>query len=124
MNEGEKKSGRMRFIQSRLPTDLYEWLRLRGFLMRRSMNSIVLEAIADYRVAVDAREVVPAKDGITRDDTVKYNVRVDDDLYEWLRTNAFYARISINAIFVSALVRYRDVHPDTPALEGAVRQGM
>ncbi len=124
MNEGEKKSGRMRFIQSRLPTDLYEWLRLRGFLIRRSMNSIVLEAIADYRVAVDAREVVPAKDGITRDDTVKYNVRVDDDLYEWLRTNAFYARISINAIFVSALVRYRDVHPDTPALEGAVRQGM
>ncbi len=123
MNEGEKKPGRMRFIQSRLPTDLYEWLRLRGFLMRRSMNSVVLEAIADYRVAVDAREVAPTKDGITRDDTVKYNVRVDDDLYEWLRTNAFYARISINAIFVSALVRYRDVHPDTPASEGAVQQG-
>jgi len=123
MNKGEKKSSRMRFIQSRLPTDLYEWLRLRGFLMRRSMNSIVLEAIADYRVAVDAREIVPSKDDITRDETIKYNVRVDDDLYEWLRATAFYGRLSINAIFVSALVRYRDVHPDTPVPEGAVQQG-
>jgi hypothetical protein len=123
MNEGERKSGRMRFIQARLPNDLYEWLRTRGFLMRRSMNSIVLEAIAEYRVAVDAKEIAPSKDGITRDETVKYNVRVDDDLYEWLRTNAFYARLSINAIFVSALVRYRDVHPTPPVPEGAARQG-
>ncbi|MCA1599314.1 MAG: hypothetical protein LC769_09935 [Chloroflexi bacterium] len=124
MNEGEKKSSRMRFIQARLPNDLYEWLRTRGFLMRRSMNSIVLEAIADYRVAVDAKEIVLSKDGSARDETIKYNVRVDDDLYEWLRSNAFYARLSINAIFVSALVRYRDVHPDTsPTPEGAGQQG-
>jgi len=123
-NESDKKSGRMRFIQSRLPTELYEWLRLRGFLLRRSMNSIVLEAITEYRRAVDAGDVTPSKDGIARDETIKYNVRVDDDLYEWLRTNAFYARLSINVIFVSALVRYRDAHPDTPAGDGGIRRAM
>ena len=115
MSEGAKKSGRMRFIQSRLPTELYEWLRLRGFLLRRSMNSIVLDAIDEYRIAVAANEVAPSKDGVAREETIKYNVRVDDDLYEWLRTNAFYARLSINIIFVAALIRYRNAHPDTPA---------
>jgi len=126
MNESEsdKKSGRMRFIQSRLPTELYEWLRLRGFLLRRSMNSIVLEAITEYRRAVDAGEVTPSKDGVARAETIKYNVRVDDDLYEWLRANAFHARLSINVIFVSALVRYRNAHPDTPAGDGAIPQAM
>ncbi len=119
-NKGEKKPDRMRFIQSRLPTELYEWLRLRGFLLRRSMNSIVLDAIDEYRAALDAGEVAPRKDAVAREETIKYNVRVDDDLYEWLRTHAFYARLSINVLFVSALVHYRDAHPDTdtPAGDG------
>lgn len=111
----DKKSGRMRFIQSRLPTELYEWLRLRGFLLRRSMNSIVLEAIDEYRAAIGAGTTAPSKDGGAREETIKYNVRVDDELYEWLRTHAFYARLSINVLFVSALVHYCAAHPDTPA---------
>ena len=53
----------MRFIQSRLPTDIYEWLRLRGFLLRQSMNSIVLDAVAEYRVAIEAGSIRPSKEG-------------------------------------------------------------
>jgi hypothetical protein len=106
---------RMRFIQSRLPTDLYEWLRLRAFLLRQSMNSIVLEAVADYRTTVEAGEVTPTKGAPERDAIVKYNVRVDEDLYEWLRTTAFFARVSINTLLIAALVRFREAHQDTPA---------
>jgi hypothetical protein len=106
---------RMRFIQSRLPTGLYEWLRLRAFLLRQSMNSIVLEAAEDYRRAVDAGEVSPSKEtGAEPDAVVKYNVRVEDELYEWLRTTAFYARVSINSLLIAALVRFRAAHQDTP----------
>ena len=106
---------RMRFIQSRLPTELYEWLRLRAFLLRQSMNSIVLEAVADYRTAVEAGAVTPTKGAPERDAIVKYNVRVDEDLYEWLRTTAFFARVSINTLLIAALVRFRATHHDTPA---------
>ena len=104
---------RMRFIQSRLPTGLYEWLRLRAFLLRQSMNSIVLESVSAYRAAVEAGEVTPAKEsGAEHDTVVKYNVRVDDDLYEWLRTTAFYARVSINTLLIASLVRFRAAHQD------------
>src|SRR2546423_12777120 len=57
---------RMRFIQSRLPTDLYEWLRLRAFLLRQSMNSIVLEAVARYRPTLEAGGGTPPKGGPPR----------------------------------------------------------
>jgi hypothetical protein len=104
---------RMRFIQSRLPTGLYEWLRLRAFLLRQSMNSIVLESVAAYRTAVNAGQITPSKEtGAEHDTVVKYNVRVDEDLYEWLRTTAFYARVSINTLLISALVRFRAAHED------------
>jgi hypothetical protein len=42
-------------------------------------------------------------------------VRVDEDLYEWLRTTAFFARVSINTLLIAALVRFRAAHQDTPA---------
>lgn len=100
--------GQMRFIQSRLPSETYEWLRLRGFLLRQSMNSIVLEAVVEYRVAIDGGEVAPAKESPSDDTVVKYNVRVEDDLYEWLRTTAFYARLSINTLLIAALARFRE----------------
>ena len=96
-----------RFIQCRLSGDLYEWLRLRAFLSRRSMNSIVLMAADDYRVAVDGGDATPVRGHLEGGRAVKYNVRVDDDLYEWLRTTAFFARVSINAVLLAALVRYR-----------------
>ncbi len=110
----EKQSDtHMRFIQSRLPTSLYEWLRLRAFLLRQSMNSIVLESAVEYRRDVEAGTVAPSKEtGGDPDSVVKYNVRVEDDLYEWLRTTAFYARVSINSLLVAALIRFRAAHED------------
>lgn len=39
-------------------------------------------------------------------------VRLDDDLYEWLRTKSFVERRSMNALVLEALVRTRAT--DTP----------
>lgn len=112
MGMDRENAARMRFIQSRLPSEMYEWLRLRGFLLRQSMNSIVLEAVAEYRAAVESGNATPAKENAGDDTVVKYNVRVEDDLYEWLRTTAFYARLSINTLLVAALARFRERHKD------------
>ena len=98
----DEEPGRGRFIQCRLPADLYEWMRLRGFLARRSMNSIVLEAVAAYR---DATGGAPGQATFDGGPQVKYNVRLDNDTYEWLRTTAFYARVSINSMICAALAR-------------------
>src|SRR5207302_8175665 len=65
--------------------------------------------------AVEAGEVTPTKGPPEREAIVKYNVRVDEDLYEWLRTTAFFARVSINTLLIAGLVRFREAHPDTPA---------
>ena len=109
----KEHNAHMRFIQSRLPSETYEWLRLRGFLLRQSMNSIVLEAVAEYRTVVEAGQATPAKESSGDDTVVKYNVRVEDDLYEWLRTTAFYSRLSINTLLVAALARFREQRKDS-----------
>ncbi len=98
-------SAASRFIQCRVPTELYEWMRLQGFLTRRSMNSIALAAVAAYRAEVEAGRIVPERGAPERGEAVKYNVRVGDEVHEWLRTTAFYARTSINALVVAALTR-------------------
>ena len=92
-------------IQCRVPTELYEWMRLQGFLTRRSMNSIALAAVAAYRAEVEAARIAPERGAPERAEIVTYNVRVDDDLHAWLRTTAFYARTSINALAVAAWAR-------------------
>ncbi len=104
------------FIQCRVPTELYEWMRLQGFLTRRSMNSIALAAVAAYRAEVEAARIAPERGAPERVEIVTYNVRVDDDLHAWLRTTAFYARTSINALAVAALAR---AHAATAEREGA-----
>ena len=38
-----------RTVQVRLEDDLYEWLRTKSFVERRSMNALVLEALARAR---------------------------------------------------------------------------
>jgi hypothetical protein len=38
-----------RTVQIRLDDDLYEWLRTKSFVERRSMNALVLEALARAR---------------------------------------------------------------------------
>jgi len=100
------------FIQCRVPTELYEWMRLQGFLTRRSMNSIALAAVAAYRAEVEAARIAPERGAPARGEVVTYNVRVDDDLHEWLRTTAFDARTSINALVVAALTRAHAVQPE------------
>ncbi len=108
-----EEPGRGRFIQCRLPADLYEWMRLRGFLARRSMNSIVLEAVATYRADLDASGGAPEQTTFDGGPQVKYNVRLDNNTYEWLRTTAFYARVSINSMICVALVRERAAHAES-----------
>ncbi len=90
-------------IQCRLPTDLFEWLRLRAFQDRRGMNSLGLTALADYRTALAAGAVTLDKESRDGADSTKFNLRVADDLYEWLRATAFYARVSMNTVVAAAL---------------------
>ena len=99
-----------RFIQCRIPTELYEWMRLQGFLTRRSMNSIALGAVETYRAEVEAGRSAPERGRPAPDAAVKYNVRVGDPLYEWLRTTAFHTRTSINALVGAALAQSHAAH--------------
>lgn len=39
----------VRTLQVRLNADLYEWLRAKSFFERRSMNALILEALAGKR---------------------------------------------------------------------------
>ena len=107
-----------RFIQCRVPTALYEWMRLQGFLTRRSMSSVTRTAIAAYRAEVEAGRSPPERAAPERGDVVKYTVRVDDELHEWLRTTAFYARTSINVLAGAALA-HAHAHAAQAAREGA-----
>ncbi len=94
-----------RFIQCRSPAARYEWLRRHALHTRRSINSVVLEAVVAYRADPDASGGVPGPGQPMRDGErqVMYNVRLDDDLYTWLRTTAFSARVSINSLIGAAL---------------------
>jgi len=74
------------------------------------MNSIALAVITAYRVEVEAGHATPKGRARVGSETVKYSVRVDHDLYEWLRTTAFHARTSINALVVAALTRAHTDH--------------
>ena len=89
----DEQSAAPRFVQCRVPADLYEWMRLQGFLTRRSMNSIALDAVAAYRTDLEAREGAPEQVTLDGGSEVKYNVRLDNDTYAWLRTTVFYARV-------------------------------
>lgn len=106
-------------LQCRLPPHLYEWLRLQSFQTRRPMNSIVLAAVRTYRVEREAGRTTwegwVAEGGAT----APYNVRLDDDRYEWLRTTAFDTRTSINALVVTALVRAHADHAEGAAATDA-----
>lgn len=97
-----------RFMQCRLPVALYEWLRLRAFVNRTSMNSIVLLAIQDLQAVVpdvEAPMTLPVIQGTSGG--VKFNVRLNEAVYEWLRTKAFNSRGSINQLLIAALEAYR-----------------
>jgi len=80
------------------------------------MNSIAVEAAAAYRAEVDAGRATVKGRASRGGERRMYNVRLDDEIYEWLRTTAFYAHISISAVIVAALTR---AHADQT--EGAPR---
>ncbi len=69
------------------------------------MTSVALAAITAYRAEVEGghitRERLPRVGG----ETTVYSIQLDDDRYEWLRTTAFQARTSMNALVVAALTR-------------------
>lgn len=98
-NGADSASAPSRFIQCRTPTVLYEWIRPRGFLT----NSIVLEAMAAYRTELDASRGAPGQAMPDDGPQVTYNVRLDNDTYDWLRATAVHAGASINALVVAAL---------------------
>ena len=97
-----------RFMQCRLPVALYEWLRLCAFVGRTSMNSIVLQAITELQSEspdVDAPLPLLVTQGTSGG--VKFNVRLNESVYEWLRTKAFKSRGSINQLLIAALETHR-----------------
>ncbi len=93
-------------LQCRMPTDVYEWIRLQRFLTRRSMRSIVREALASYRTEVEAGRLVPEPGRATMAETTTYTIRLSGESYEWLRITAFHTRCSINALLGDALIRF------------------
>jgi hypothetical protein len=100
--------GGTRFMQCRLPVAHYEWLRYRAFLNRTSMNSIVLQAIAELQeenADVDTPMTLAVTSGTSGG--VKFNVRLGESTYEWLRTKAFISRGSINQLLIAALTNHR-----------------
>jgi len=98
-----------RFMQCRFPVAHYEWLRYRAFVERTSMNSIVLEAIAALRsMSPDVATGLSLKVISGKLGSVKFNVHLTDELYEWLRTKAFNSRGSINQLLIRALSEVRD----------------
>lgn len=104
----QQQQGSPRFMQCRLPVALYEWLRLRAFVGRTSMNSIVLQAIQELQAEVpevDTPMSLPVIQGTS--DGVKFNVRLSAATYEWLRTKAFNSRGSINQLLIAALEGHR-----------------
>ncbi len=103
---------RAHLLQCRLPPHLYEWLRLQAFQTRRPMNSIVLAAVGAYRAEREAGRTTREGRGAGGGATTPYNVRLDDERYEWLRTTAVATRSSINALVVAALAR---AHADQAA---------
>jgi len=90
-----------RFIQCRAPAPLYEWMRLPG----DSIDSIVLEAVAAYRIELDASGGAPGHATRASGPQVTYNVRLDPTTYAWLRTTAVHAGASINALVGAALIQ-------------------
>jgi|SRR5579871_4932241 len=111
MGEGQPRLAGTRFMQCRLPVAHYEWLRYRAFLNRTSMNSIVLQAVADLQEEhPDVEEPMSLKVTGGTSGGVKFNVRLTDTVYEWLRTKAFVSRGSINQLLIIALADYRQRH--------------
>jgi len=79
------------------------------------MSSIALAAMEGYRTEVEAGRIVPERGVPERSEIATYNVRVGDDLYQWLRTTAFDARTSINVLGVAALARAHAAGSAVPA---------
>jgi hypothetical protein len=97
-----------RFVQCRFPVAHYEWLRYRAFFDRSSMNSIVLEAITEMQAgSPDVTTPLALRVAATKPGSVKFNVHLSDEMYEWLRTKAFNSRGSINQLLIKALSEYR-----------------
>ena len=54
--DSEPRQRDWKALQIRLDDDLYEWLRAKSFFERRSMNTLVLEALVRTRASEAPRE--------------------------------------------------------------------
>src|SRR6185312_1838067 len=96
--------------QCRLPMEQYEWLRYGAFINRVSMNSIVLEAILELQAEIKTKAkaaLAAAPNAGSGMEFKKFNVRLSEETYEWLRTVAFECRSSINQLLIGAIASYR-----------------
>ena len=100
-NDEEATTGR--YIQYRIPPEMYEWVRLQGYLTHGSMNSVVLASITAYRTMVEAGQITLEPGRATLDGLVTCNVRVGGPLLEWLRVTADHAPASMAALVRAAL---------------------
>jgi len=87
------------------------------------MNSVALAAIRAYQAEVDAGRTTVTVRASREGETTIGTIRLTDDRYDWLRTTAFYARTSINALVVAALTRAQAVQAEgTTALDADGRR--
>jgi len=59
---------------------------------------------------VEAGHILPERRAATGGERTMYNIRLANDLYEWLRTTAFYQRTAMTAMIVAALTRAQANH--------------
>jgi len=103
---------RVHVVPSRLRVEVHEWLHLKAFQERRTMNNISLAAISVYRAEWEAGRTTLKGRASVDGEIVVYNVHLDNDTYAWLRTTARHARSSINALLVAALTRAHADHAE------------
>ncbi len=71
------------------------------------MNSIAVEAVRAYGLEVEDGRFAPDHKVVVGGNKVLHPVRLDNDLYEWLRTTASHQRTSMTTLMVAALVHAR-----------------
>ncbi len=74
-----------------------------------------------YRAEMEASHTAPPGrlSSVGGGETMLYNIRLDNDLYEELRTAVFYAHSSFNALVIAALTRAQADHTDGAAAPDA-----
>ncbi len=76
------------------------------------MHSITRAAVRVYRAEMEAGRATVTGRASRGSERAVYNIPVDNELYEWLRTAAFSARTSISAVIDAALAYAQAAQPE------------